>query len=100
MTLRVTKIATQKQNISNKIKLTPCTHTYDHITQHINNLEDPIQQHAVYTHKVDASLFTTDTTTLCKHNIMTDLTNLDNTQESKANIIQPMEIHSQSKHKY
>ena len=24
--------------------LTPCTHAYNHITQHINNLEDPIQQ--------------------------------------------------------
>ena len=23
--------------------LTPCTHAYDHITQHINNLEDPTQ---------------------------------------------------------
>ena len=24
--------------------LTPCTHAYDHITQHVNNLDDPIQQ--------------------------------------------------------
>ena len=31
---------------------------------------------------------------------MTDFTNSDNTQESKANIIQQMGIHSQSKHKY
>ena len=29
--------------------ITPCTHTYDHITQHINNVEDPTQQHIVYT---------------------------------------------------
>ena len=29
--------------------LTPCTHAYDHITQHINNLEDPIQQNTLYT---------------------------------------------------
>ena len=29
--------------------LTPCTHAYDHITQHINNLEDPTQQHTLYT---------------------------------------------------
>ena len=28
--------------------LTPCTHAYDHITQHINNLEDPTQQHTLY----------------------------------------------------
>ena len=43
--------------------LTPCTHAYDHITQHIDNLEDPTQQHTVYTNEVDASLFTMDTTT-------------------------------------
>ena len=64
------------------------------------NLEDPTQQHTVYTHEVDASLFTTDTTTPCDYNITTDLLNSDNTQESKANITQPMGIHSQSKHKY
>ena len=29
--------------------LTLCTHAYDHITQHINNLEDPTQQHTLYT---------------------------------------------------
>ena len=29
--------------------LTPCTHAYDHITQHINTLEDPMQQNTLYT---------------------------------------------------
>ena len=80
--------------------ITPCTHAYDHITEHIDNLEDPTQQHIVYTNEVDASLFTTDTTTACEYNITTDSTNSDNTHESKANIIQPMGIHSRSKHKY
>ena len=74
--------------------ITPCTHAYDHITQHIDNLEDPTQQHIVYTNEVDASLFTTDTATACKYNIMTDSTNSDNTHKSKADIIQPMRIHS------
>ena len=41
--------------------LTPCTHDYDHITQHFNNLEDPMQQNTLYTWEEDASLFTTDT---------------------------------------
>ena len=59
--------------------ITPCTHTHNHITQHINNLEDPTQQHTVYTHEVDASLFTMDTTTLCDYNITTDLLNSNNT---------------------
>ena len=27
--------------------LTPCTHTYDHITQHVDILDDPTQQHTV-----------------------------------------------------
>ena len=53
--------------------LTPCTHAYDHITQHIDNLEDPIQQHTVYTNEVDASLFTMDTTTPCDYNISIDM---------------------------
>ena len=42
--------------------LTPYTHTYDHITQPINNLEDSIQQNTLYTQEEDASLFTSDTT--------------------------------------
>ena len=80
--------------------LTPCTHIYDHITQHINNLEDPTQQHTVYTNEVDASLFTMDTTTPFDYNISTDIPNLNNLQENKINTIQSREIHSQSKHKY
>ena len=55
--------------------ITPCTHAYVHITQHIDNLEDPTQQHIVYTNEVDASLFTTDTTTTCEYNITTDSIN-------------------------
>ena len=74
-------------------------HTYDHITQHIDNLEDPTQQHTVYTNKVDASLFTPDTTTPCDYNISTDKLNSDKLQENKINTTQPMGIHSQSKHK-
>ena len=79
---------------------TSCTHAYDHITQHINNLEDPTQQHTLYTQEVDASLFTTDTTTLCDYNITDDVLNSDNIPETKSKITQPMGIHSQSKHKY
>ena len=80
--------------------LTPCTYTYNRITQHIDNLEDPTQQHIVYTNEVDASLFTMDITTPCDYNISTDILNPNNLQESKTNIIRPMEIHSHSKHKY
>ena len=37
--------------------LTPCTHAYNYITQHINNLEDPIQENTLYTQEEVASLF-------------------------------------------
>ena len=80
--------------------ITPCTHTYDHITQHIDNLEGPTQQHTVYTNEVDASLFTTDTTTSCNYNIITSMLNLNNPHKTKTNITKLMGIHSQSKHKY
>ena len=66
--------------MNNMIK--PCTHTYDHITQHVDNLDDPIQQHTVYTNEVDASLFTTDTTTPCDYNINTDMPNQNSSQEN------------------
>ena len=68
--------------------------------QHINNLEDPTQQHTLYTQEVDASLFTTDTTTLCDYNINDKVLNSDTILKSKLKITQPMGIHSQSKHKY
>ena len=80
--------------------LTPYTHAYDHITQHINNLENPAQQHTLYTQEVDASLFTTDTATLCDYNITDDVLNSDTIPENKSKITQPMGIHLQSKHKY
>ena len=91
---------TKTQHIQQDQTLTPCTHAYDHITQYIDNLEDPTQQHTVYTNEVDASLITMDTTTPCDYNISTDIPNSINLQENKTNTIQSMGIHSQSKHKY
>ena len=41
-----------------------------------------------------------DTTTPCDYNISPDILNSDKLQENKINTIQPMGIHSQSKHKY
>ena len=80
--------------------LAPCTHAYSHITQHINNLEDTTQQYTLYTQEVDASLFTTDTTTPCDYNITEDVLNSHTIPESKSKTTQPMGIHLQSKHKY
>ena len=74
---------TNTQQKQQDLPITPCTHAYDHITQHINNLEDPTKQHTLYTQEVDASLFTTNTTTLCDYNITDDVPNSDTILESK-----------------
>ena len=74
--------------------LTPCTHAYEHITQHVDNLEDPMQQHTVYTNEVDASLFTMDTTTPCDYNISVDTQNLNNSHKNKSDTTPARGIHS------
>ena len=81
-------------------QLTPCTHAYDHITQHINNLDDHTQQNTLYTMEEDASIFTSDTTIPCDYNITKDVQNSDTILEGKSKTISLMGIHSQSKHKY
>ena len=60
---------TNIQQTQHEQQLTPCTHAYDHITQHINNLDDHRQQNTLDTMEEDASLFTSDTTTPCDYNI-------------------------------
>ena len=91
---------TRTQHVQQDQTLTPCTHAYDHITQHVDNLDDPMQQHTVYTNEVDASLFTTDTTTPCDYNISVDTSNLNSSHENKPNTIPSRGIHSKCKHKY
>ena len=91
---------TNTQHVQQDQTLTPCTHAYDHITQHVDNLEDPMQQHTVYTNDMDASLFTMDTTTPCDYNISVDMQNLNSSHENKPNTIQSRGIHSKSKHTY
>ena len=40
---------TRTQHVQQDHTLTPCTHAYDHITQYVDNLGDPIQQHTYST---------------------------------------------------
>ena len=49
---------------------------------------------------MDASLFTSDTATLCNYNITEGVLNSDTISDGKLKITQPIGIHSQSKHKY
>ena len=85
---------TRTQHVQQNRTSTPCTHAYDHITQHVHNLEDPMQQHTVYTNEVDASLYAMDTTTPCDYNISVDMPNLNNSHKNKSNTIPSRGIHS------
>ena len=77
-----------------------CTHTCDHISQQLDSLADAEQQQLLYINKVDASLFTTDTSTQCAFNI-TPL-NLETESEKDMNEAPQNNtgIHFYSKHKY
>ena len=91
---------TDTQEIQQDQPLTPCTHAYDHITQHINNLEDPMQQNTLYILEENSSSFTSYTAAPYDYNITNGVPNSDTILENKSKIISPMVIHSQSKHKY
>ena len=77
-----------------------CTHTYDHISQQLDSLVDAEQQQMLHTNEVDASLFTTDTSTQRTFSI-TPL-NLETESEKGTNDIpwNKTGIHFYSKHKY
>ena len=76
------------------------THTHDHISQQLNSLSDTEQQDKVYTSEVDASLFTSNTSTQCAFNkISTDT----EAETDKLTVETPQNntgIHFHSKHKY
>ena len=91
---------TNTQHTQQEQQLTPCTLTYDHITQHINNLADSTQQNTLYAMEENASLFTSDTATPYGFNITEDTLDLEINSECKSNSKILSGIHSQSKHKY
>ena len=77
-----------------------CTHTYAHISQQLESLADAEQQQTLNTNEVDASLFTTDTSTQCAFNIAPS--NLETKSEKDMNDIPQNNtgIYFYSKHKY
>ena len=89
---------TNTQHTLQEQQLTPCTLTYDHITQHINNLADSTQQNTLYAMEENASLFTSDTATPC--NFTEDTPDLEITSKCKLDSKTLSGIHLQSKHKY
>ena len=78
---------TDTQEIQQDQPLTSCTHAYDHITQHINNLDDQMQQNTLYTWEEDASLFTSDTAIPCDYKFTNGVPNSDTILENKSKII-------------
>ena len=91
---------TNTQHTQQEQQLTPCTLAYDHITQHMNNLDDSTKQNTLHTMEEDASLFTSDTTTPCDFNITEDTPDLEINSKCKSNSKILLGIHLQSKHKY
>ena len=91
---------TNTQHTQQEQQLIPCTLTYDHITQHINNLANSTQQNTLYVMEENASLFTSDTATPCNFNITEDTLDLEINSECKSNSKTLLGIHLQSKHKH
>ena len=78
-----------------------CTHNYQHIAQHIDDLSDPIQQNKLYSREESVLSFTDDTDTHCNYNISdhnSDTPNIDDTYKSFAP--KHTAAHSQQKHAY
>ena len=89
-------------NDTNKILETrpQCTHTYDQISQQLDSLADTEQQHTVYTSKVNASLFTNDTSTQCAFNIIPKNTEAETNKPMEETPQNNTSIHFHSEHKY
>ena len=78
-----------------------CTHAYDHIVQHIQDLSDSTQQHALHSMEENTSLFTNDSATPCDFNITNQNSVTDNTNDTNiSHALKQFSMHSQSKHKY
>ena len=75
-------------------------HTYDHISQQLDSLADIEHKHKVYTSKVDASLFTIDTSTQCAFNIIPTNTEMETDKLTEKTPQNNTSIHFHSKHKY
>ena len=78
-----------------------CTHAYDHIVQHIQDLSDNTQQHTLHSMEENASLFTDDAATPCDLNITNQNSATENTNDTSIpHTPKQSSIHAQSKHTY
>ena len=64
-----------------------CTHVYDHIVQHIQDLSDSTQQYILHSLEENASLFTDDATIPCDFNITNQNSVTENTNDTNISVI-------------
>ena len=75
-------------------------HTYNHISQQLDSLANTEQQCKVFISKVDASLFTSNTSTQCAFNIVPTNTEMETEKSMEETPQNNTGIHFHSKHKY
>ena len=73
-----------------------CTHAYDHIVQHIQNLSDSTQQHTLHSMEEKVSLFTDDAATPCDFNITNLNLVTENTKDTSSIMILTIKTHLHS----
>ena len=76
---------TQTNQLTKDDYLNICTHGYQYIAQHIDDLRDPIQQNKLYSSEESMLSFTDDTDTHCDYNISahnSDIPNIDDTYKN------------------
>ena len=78
-----------------------CTHAYDHIAQHTQDLSDSTQQNTLHSMEENVSLFADDAVTHCDFNIRNQNSVTENTNDTIIfHALKQSGIHSQSKHVY
>ena len=75
-----------------------CTHAYNHIVQHIQDLSDSTQQHTLHSMEENRSSFTDDATTPCDFSITNQNSVTENTNDTNIpHALKQFGIHAQSK---
>ena len=78
-----------------------CTHAYNHIVQHTQDLSDSTQQHTLHSMEENTSLFTDDAATPCDFNITNQKSVTENINDTNiSHAPKQPGIHAQSKHIY
>ena len=77
-----------------------CTHDYQHIAQHIDNLSNPIQQNKLYSSEESALSFTDNTDMHCNYNISAHNSDILNIDDTYKNLHQNTQLHIHNENMY